>query len=498
MIWLTLVACTGDSFDSASAGDSRGAETGAPADSGELTPVASCGTVEPLAWGQDTCVDAAPCRLSGEQAYEYLGYSLASGHDVDGDGLPEVLAGALGYDEGDTAYAGRAALVYGASWAAGEPAIGAALTARASQAYLGHSVALSPDVNGDGYAELLVGSYGAADPDAFAGAVHLVLGGPSLPATLSADASWTGESAYGQLGYRVLAPGDLDGDGLAELAFAGELKTLGDDGQEDYRAGSVYVVRGSETPAGGSAADADARWDGASDGAASGLGLAAADFDGDGDGDLAVSAPYGSSNYGDVYLIDGADAVAGGSLADQTDVGADAYYSGFGVFLAADDLDGDGAAELVIGAPSDDRALPDAGAVHIYAGGADALTGAPERVAVLTGAWDDAWLGSGLATGGDVDGDGLNDLLVGAITAWTGLRPKNGRSAIYKGRTAWTDATLDDAELRFHGVGRKDYLGQAQALADLDADGRADVVIGSGFHDVGSTDVGMLWVFFGG
>ena len=500
MSLLFLWACQGNPTDSAGE-TGAGSETSSPdsdTDSGEVAPVAGCETTDALAWGEDVCVDAAGCRLSGEQSYEYLGYSLAAGEDIDGDGLPDIVAGSLGYDEEDTAYAGRAVLVSGSSFVEGTPAISGSLLGTQSQAYVGHSVAMSPDVDGDGLGELLVGGYGWDEPDDFAGSVHLVLGAEGLSGSLAPAATWTGESHYAHLGYRVAAPGDLDGDGLAELAFTGELKELSDDGQESYREGRVYVVAGRAGLTGGSAGDADAQWDGTGSRAAAGMGVAGADLDGDGDRDLAIAAPYAESYYGRVYLIDGQAALTGGTLDEQTAVAADAYYSGFGVFLAAADLTGDGAAELLVGAPADDRAFPDAGAVHIYGGGADALDAPPERLAVITGAWDDAWVGSGLAAGGDIDGDGLGDALVGAITAYTGLRPKNGRVGIYTGRTTWADAQLTDAELRFHGVGTKDYLGQAQALTDLDADGHADVLLGSGFHDGAATDAGMLWVFHGG
>ena len=93
----------------------------------------------------------------------------------------------------------------------------------------------------------------------------------------------------------------------------------------------------------------------------------------------------------------------------------------------------------------------------------------------------------------------MGDLVVGAVAAWHELRPKSGRSYILSGGDALTGDAVIETDRQLHATGAKDYLGRAAAMADVDADGTADLILGSAYtHPAGRTDGGSVWLFFGG
>jgi hypothetical protein len=142
--------------------------------------------------------------------------------------------------------------------------------------------------------------------------------------------------------------------------------------------------------------------------------------------------------------------------------------SGFGQSVgAAGDLDGDGSDDLIVGLPSDDTAGIDAGAARVYSGRTGTL------LWTFPGPSADAQQGSSVAGAGDVDGDGVPDLIVGAPYASGGGLSRSGRATLYSGRTG--------SAIRFHeGEASNARLGLAVAGAgDVDGDGFDDVAITS-------------------
>lgn len=491
-------------------------DTHSPLDTGESLPddtavedsaAPACATGEQAPVEGDVCISAAACALTGEQSYEYYGWAVASGGDVDGDGVADLLIGAPVYDvtgeSGALTDAGRALLVSGALLSVGgDPAV-SQLDGVAYAENNATGVALVGDVNGDGLADALIGAHGNDVAGENAGAAYLVLGAEggwrSGPITDAASAVFYGESEYARVGRVVTGAGDVDGDGLDELLLTGELYTY-DGESEDFRAGRVYLVRGDADLSMLDLADADVALNGSGSIEAAGRGLAAGDMDGDGYADVAVAGPYGGTSYrGLVYLEQGgADLSAwGGALADApAQIGGEASYDALGWSMAAADMTGDGAADLAIGAPLSDRAYGSGGAVSLVSGGPDLFAGAPEVEAVIDGPWDDWELGAGVFAGGDLNGDGASELLVGAVSAWTNLHTKAGRFYLFDGGAAWP-GSVADARAVIHGAAVKDYLGNSAAFGDLDADGTADLVIGSGYINTDTLyDVGGAWVLF--
>jgi hypothetical protein len=164
--------------------------------------------------------------------------------------------------------------------------------------------------------------------------------------------------------------------------------------------------------------------------------------------------------------------------------------------VAVGDVTGDGAPELIVGAPLHDTAWGTEGELLVYTmdseGGATVLA---RRV----GEHDDHQLGTGLAAGRDLDGDGVGDLVVGAVAAWHQLRPKSGRTYVLAGGSTLVGDAVIGTGRQLHATGAKDYLGRASAFSDIDADGIADLVIGSAYtNPEGRYDSGSVWLFFGG
>jgi len=314
---------------------------------------------------------------------------------------------------------------------------------------MGHSVNWAGDVDGDGISDLVTGSNTHSTSGYSAGRTYLMLSGKlvrgeDLHFPEAADYMWDGEDADDQGGKRNVHAGDIDGDGLADIAtvaLRNQDNGVGVEVDSERRgSGKFYIILSSDinaTPPGTvmSVDDAALAWMGENGGDAMGYGVdSMGDFDGDGLDDLSAGS-FGNSENGNAagksYVITGADMPSDGTrdLADASYsfVGeAENDWSGLDVGPAGD-IDRDGFNDVTIGGMGYSKPGQEMiGRAYLFysqntEAGTHALSDA-DQIFEGEQPWDQAGYRS--MGPGDINGDGMPDLLVGA---WQGDSTEPGK-----------------------------------------------------------------------
>ncbi|HUF53787.1 MAG TPA: FG-GAP repeat protein [Dehalococcoidia bacterium] len=378
----------------------------------------------------------------GAAEQDNLGLSV-DGADINNDGIDDILVGARFASPSGRTNAGETYVIFGRRGLSGTFDMSAGdadvtISGIETGDFSGILVA-GGDVTGDGVDDILIGAIGAAGPDntrSRAGEIYAIEGGDDLPARIDLAEEEPFATIYGAAREDALpgrlAVADLDGNGRNEVIAGAPQGTPGGD-SDLVGAGLIYAV---ELPDGGGAVDLsedDALLTvrGASLRASLGYALATGDIDGDGVSDLVAAARDADglgerNNSGEVYVILGdEDLPSSIDLAsDQTDariIGADRDDS-FGFSVAVGDFDGDDRADIVVGAALADscaNSRADGGELYLIPGkevrGETDLASQPDTARVY-GAESGDELGFSLATG-DFDGDGLSEVLAGALLA---------------------------------------------------------------------------------
>ena len=406
-------------------------------------------------------------RIDGVGAYEQSGYAVSGAGDINGDGFDDFIIGAPRANPGapDLVYSGSVYVVFGTG--APFPANfklallngddGFRLDGQFDGEQVGFSVSAAGDVNGDGFADFIIGAVGGF-PDSYTGRAYVVFGNDNgLSAfdlsTLDGVNGFrlNGVSPYDRTGFSVSGAGDINGDGFDDVIIGARLAG-------DFDDGASYVVFG-----------------------------AAGGFD--------PSI--------DLSMLDGSNGF-------RIDSGEAFSFSGFSV-SSAGDVNGDGFDDVIVGAVSaDDGTYTHAGAAFVVFGQQDGFVPALNLSALdgsngfrINGVGFSDYTGRSVSSAGDFNGDGFDDLIVGAPYA-DPHGNYSGSAYVIFGHASGFSAALNLADLtpdvgfRIHGTGY-DYTGfSVSGAGDINGDGFDDLIVGAwGADPDGNSRAGSSYIIFG-
>jgi hypothetical protein len=229
------------------------------------------------------------------------------------------------------------------------------------------------------------------------------------------------------------------------------------------------------------------------------VGRVPGDFNGDGRSDVAAGAPSQGSvgaEYGTVFVFHGTSSGIPAAPTVALPAPTGQHGAGFGAAVAvAGDLDADGFADIIIGAPYQDGAAADEGHAFVYHGAAAGPSSTPTVTMEDPGHQADAHFGWSASTAGDINVNGYSELLVGAPVQ-ANPTAGEGNVFVYYGSPTGVAATASGV---FDNPGAQDggFGFSVAGIGDVNADVNTDVAFGALYQDAGATDEGNTFVFHG-
>ncbi len=495
-------------------------------------------------------------RIYGDEPGSYIGLSVSSG-DIDGDGVDDVIIGALRANPEGRENAGEVFVVFGSPDLKSldvkdlreSPERVLRIQGKITGSEFGGAVATG-DMDGDGYDDILIGALHGGTENRFdTGEAYIVFGSSDLPVAGTIDVSDSPQNVialYGENPGTVLiitptsstvtlgdefgvavSTGDINGDGYSDAIVGAWYADPY--GRED--AGKTYVIFGSEDMREREDIDLHESTSGVLSIAGvgytldypdnSGFYVGAGDINGDSFDDVIVGAkfadPHGKPNTGEVYIVFGSEDIISAQEIDLANpqrsivriMGSDPHdYTGSK--LNTGDINGDGFVDVLIdaySAESPDR--PNAGRTYVVFGSEDMenggnidLGGEHHNVLTIFGEYAEDHLGK--PSSGDINGDGIGDLIFQSDCADPGGRQQAGEAYILFGSRNL--ASQDDIDLldstpdiiRISGDRQGSYMGFVSSSGDLDGDGYDDAILGAhGASPDGRSSAGMVYVVWG-
>jgi len=477
--------------------------------------------------------------LLGRQDFDLAGYSVSHAGDFNGDGISDLVISANRAEVSGQLNVGLNYVVFGSNtgFPSGIELIningvnGVVFEGEEADYYTGNSVSAAGDFNGDGIDDILIGAMRASpNGNSNAGSSYVIFGDEDRlpnPLPLAGLNSTNGirldsSSPSIRSGFSVSGAGDINGDGIDDVIIGAPYSSYPSAGT-----GASYVLFGNETVP-PSPFDLDSLFYsgglialGGSGGEASGFSVSGAgDLNGDGMDDLIIGAPGASPNgntyAGRAYVLFGDNA----GLPSIVDLGtinglngivingeAAGDYAGLSV-RAAGDINGDGVDDVIIGAPYADIVGTASGRSYVVFGSDQPLP-SPLNLSSLNGnngfevrgEFAGAQFGQSVSGAGDVNGDGLDDIIIGSPFEPTDTKYNVGRSYVVFGKADGFPNTLDVATLNgqngfaLEGVVSDEYSGfSVSGAGDFNGDGIDDLVAtGPGFGEL----AGVGYVLFG-
>lgn len=366
--------------------------------------------------------------------------------------------------------------------------------------HAGFAVSSAGDVNGDGLDDFMVGAYGNDISGNAAGIVY-VMTAPVNTGTVNlstaATATIYGENTRDYAGYDIAPAGDMNGDNLADVLVSAYGENTG-----DVDAGATYLLL---APFSGDIdlIDAQAKFTGIDFEEYSGNAIAGnGDFNGDGTPDIAIGAyadDTSANDAGAVYLVHGSSALSGTyslSTADAKFLGENG-----GDFAGYDvafvgDTDGDGFDDLLIGAYGEDTNGNAAGVSYLVNGNQTGIMNLQLSNAIIRGEGSFHFAGQAVSSAGDFNNDGYPDLLIGSSGEDTNGNNTGAAYVLFSPVSGFQ--TLANAEVKFTGEASLHYAGRSVSSAgDTNADGYDDLIIGAPGETTGGTAAGAAYIVLG-
>jgi|GEM_PF-610308 len=483
--------------------------------------------------------------INGINTSDYSGYSVSSAGDINSDGIDDLIIGAYGGDPNNSANAGESYVVFGNNngfsasleLSSLDGTNGFILNGINAGDWSGRSVSSAGDINGDGIDDLIIGAW-LADPNGnnAAGESYVVFGsnnsfGTSLELS-SLDGTngfiLNGINASDFLGYSVSSAGDINGDGIDDLIVGAVLA----DPNGNSGAGQSYVVFGSNN---GFSSSLDLSsldgsngfiLNGINAGDSSGYSVSSAgDINNDGIDDLIIGAwladPNGNSGAGQSYVVFGSSNSFSASFELSSLDGTNGFIlNGINAndnlgrsVSSAGDINGDGIDDLIIGASgADPNGNSSAGQSYVVFGSSNGFSASFDLSSlngtngfILNGINASDLSGYSLSSAGDINSDGIDDLIIGAFRADSNGNSSAGQSYVVFGSSNGFSASFDLSSLDgtngfiLNGINAGDFSGYSVSSAgDINSDGIDDLIIGAEWADPnGNNYAGQSYVVFG-